>query len=404
MKLRSLFAIVLLFSFGLMPLATSALSDSMCQSLTKTILKSWLKKFGGSEVAGATSDWLKVEGVVVTYYAHPDDDRLNAALEKLLESGADKFFPTLSLTVKAGKFIFGTRTELGKPALAVNEIIELAKQSQLKAFVCGAPGLRPQFASQGFFELDAMRSRGITCDNFAQKVYSSNDLETIKTLWFGYYSRLLKEQMGDPNKPDPYVDDLLKGGWETIELGWETNRGAEIIAGLRNEIQHSRDIDPTDTGQCTAEALATPTPSPKPPTPSPKPTPTPIPRSAHGCLGFNGVWRTSDNSSVLISDGKVYGVRHTATGPPNVNPLRATWSEPSDSGTFTLTMRPGGDTFDADEHDVTKATHKMYSATCVYGPPTPPPATPTPAAPIPSHCPGAMVYYPGLGCRLNPGL
>jgi len=384
MRLRRILALVTLLGFVLgPPLEAFAKQNAACEAAEKYALKKALKKIGGQIAEDIAGEGAKATGsaiaggtivgmdAVVEYFTHPDDTRLEAALHKLLEGGTKIVFPAYGLTAIGGRFLLGTQEKPGLASQSVQAVIHAAESGQLDAFICGDASFNNLFTKTSFFDLAAVGGKGITCQNFTSRIASDADLESMKTLWFGYYKRLLLERNpGAENAAQ--AQRLLEDGWERLEEQWKLIWSEKLTAQMRDALKEEASQFKTD--RANAVCYADPTPA---PTPTPVPTQPPLTRSAHGCFGFNGIWR-GQNVNILISGGTVVYPARTQKGLVNANVMSGSWSGASD-GSFVYTLRPGGDAFDANEHDLTAAKRSTYVAQCIQGTPTPTPArSPTP--------------------------
>jgi hypothetical protein len=410
MGLRRLFALVTLLGFTLGPLAAFAKQSAACELAEKIALKKVLKKVGASlaedlgstaAVGGAVaSSTVLGMDVIIEYFTHPDETNLDAAWHKLLEGGTKIVFPTYGITVMVGRVVLGTSDKPGLASIGAEHVVQAAKSGQLDAFICGDRSFGNLFGQASFFDLAAVRSRGITCDNFTSRIQTEKDLEDMKSLWFGYYKRQLLDL--NPGVNNSYgVNTMLNDGWGRLEEQWKTIWAEKLARQLRDALRDEAAQFKSD--QASAVCYPPPTPA---PTPIPKPTQPPLVRSAHGCVGFEGTWQTPYGALHLANgSGKVAQKSYSG----KVNGANGGWTlggvftNGKDEGPFSFLLSRDGDSFTASERSMELAKWFEFSGKCISGPPATPPPPPTPKpAPTASHCPGNWIYYPGLGCRPNP--
>lgn len=87
-------------------------------------------------------------------------------------------------------------------------------------------------------------------------------------------------------------------------------------------------------------------------------------RSAHGCVGFNGLWQTS-TGPLRIRDGAGALGSTWFTGNVSGDVFRGGWSDPRmGSGSFVLTLAQDGDSVDAAIKNA-NGSSGAYMATCI---------------------------------------
>jgi hypothetical protein len=272
MRLGRILSSTVLLSIGLaLPVLVIAKQSGACEFMEKVALKKALKTVGGNIAADIGGEAWKATGraiaggtvvgmdAVVEYFTHPDDTRLDAAMHKLLEGGTKIVFPTYGITVVAGRFLLGSPEKPGFASTTVEHVVEAARSGQLDAFICGDRSYDNLFAETSFFDLNAVRNRGITCENFTDRVRSTRDLEQMRSLWFGYYKRtLLDVNPGTENRAR--TQEMLDQGWARLEQSWKLQWAEKLYAEMREALKReARELaqQPSATRCLAAAATAT---------------------------------------------------------------------------------------------------------------------------------------------------
>lgn len=160
------------------------------------------------------------------YLSSPDDQKLTATLNALGKAGADIIIPG-----------YGTVSDGVKIAVArVEYTIEEARSQQINALLCGGASGGERLPGTGFFELNGTQaiSPGITCENFSERITTSEQFDRLKQLYDGYYSRLVYEMGGRQNR-EAYTQ-ILYQQWQVIERTWKARRGVAIYEKLRSDL------------------------------------------------------------------------------------------------------------------------------------------------------------------------
>lgn len=205
----------------------TALAEEGKTDLAKEAVFQAFKDVGG-EVASSIDSFAL--DPLITYFTTPDDKALDAALLKALEGVRDAAFPTLGLSIKAGKVIIGTAQ------YTVEQMYQAGGIQQRESLIFGGSpdrllgDLNNPYSKASFFGIKSVEGQGITKENIGQTIKTE---ARLKELW-GYY----KSEVGTVLGQGP-----IDQAWPSMLEYWRDKRAAIVLDDLFAALQgKSREI------------------------------------------------------------------------------------------------------------------------------------------------------------------
>lgn len=246
MKTRAAFALLLAGIVGSSagPVSTAIaqdpIRDAACQAAQDAAIdgmfKAILQARGVPEWAinagdGTYAAWKE-------YLVNPDGERLNKAALSATKSALSVMVPG------AGVGISGSELYIS----AVEATIGEAQALQAKAFLCGGTSFGLAQGLPSFFSYPRVQqiAPGVTCENFADRVTTYQQLTQMKEFWEGYYAGQVRERAGN----DLDTNNRLGQAWFTLQQQWAGRWAATEYARIRDEMLRSASGGSQQSQQC----------------------------------------------------------------------------------------------------------------------------------------------------------
>ena len=204
-------------------------AQGLLKSKVLDIVKQILSKNGGLILDVADSMVVDPLVEAATTNGTPDD-KFDALMKALGTGGVKVAFPAFGLMLDGGKLV------MGSALYTVDEMRAAAHDQQMEALILGQDqggllgSIGNPMAEQPFLKSPFMINRGITKDNFADKITSE---ETLRDLWFNRYRNTLTRDLPFSTAD---VDQVLKDGWPRLQQYWQLRQAERTVAKLGNAL------------------------------------------------------------------------------------------------------------------------------------------------------------------------
>lgn len=184
-----------------------------CQKLTGETAFDSLQKEASKSLLIKASGRVGDLGInpLIEYLTNPDDTKLDAAVNSLIEGGLSIAIPGYGPVVEGGKIVIGGTTYMAK------EVIEEARNAKM------------QTLADGFFNTPAIRDKGITEDNIGEKITTE---EEFKKNW-NYYT-VAEREISSKEKQRM----LSEAGERGLKI-WRIKRAAALRERVRAELKEA---------------------------------------------------------------------------------------------------------------------------------------------------------------------
>lgn len=198
-------------------LAESKLEDG-CDQATQEAVETIAEKYG----FGAFEPASAIYSIMKAYLSAPDAQKYDELLKAIREEGAGLVIPGFDVVRAGGTIVVG----------GVEYTIQQAQAAQLDAFLCGGGDL----LAEGFFKIGGAQAivPGITCENFAEKITTIEQLNRFKVLFDGFYTNSVVEFGGRQN--DERYREILRDEWSLLERTWKARTGARLYQNLLDDL------------------------------------------------------------------------------------------------------------------------------------------------------------------------